>query len=48
MNKTFGALELGTIGRSDQRLSNVGLPVALILLDLGARGTQGVYHPPVL
>jgi hypothetical protein len=48
MSKALGVLELGIIGRGDQRLSDVGLPVAQILRDLGARGTQGVYHQPVL
>ena len=48
MSKALGGLQLGSIGRADQRLSDVGLPVAQILRDLGARGTQGVYHPPVL
>ena len=47
MSKAIAALELGITGHGDQRLSDVGLPVAQILRHLGARGTQGVYHQPV-
>ncbi len=47
VSKAIGVLELGMIVHGDHRLSDVGLPVAQILRNLGARGTQGVYHPPV-